>query len=156
MNCILSGESMHEETETLQEKAYDYFLEHVLNNPISTFVITILLAIVVCAIFSKIIVSSDSKGNDEFIKSLDEKVKRYEKQLQAHTSISNNTEHKIMSKDAEINNLKQQNELLKAQLKERDSFLETQFAILSSLVREKNGESHSEVKETQIEQSEIS
>lgn len=134
MECLMSGESINQDV-SVQDEIYDFFLERILKNPISTFFITILLSIVVCALLSRFISPSSIANKDTLIRSLENKIKNYEQQIQTNNRTSDNAEHKILAKDLEINELKQKMELLQIQLDEKNNTIDKQLTLLASIVQ---------------------
>lgn len=140
MQLIMAGENNR--NQGLQNIMYNFFIFNVLKNPITTFFITILLSIIVCALLSKIISPATVKSKEDAIKSLDADIQKYKQQLQTHIRACNNSEHTIITKDIEIQSLKQQNELLQAQLAERNQVLASELSLLSSLVQQSKRKPH--------------
>lgn len=142
MNEIMLGEDLKENG--IQDIIYKSFLDKVLSNPISTFIITLLFAILACALFSQVLSPSTGTNREDAIKALDNKILKYEQQLQSYLRTNNSSEHKILAQDLEITDLKHKNELLHAQLTERTSIIESELSILSSIIKQNN---HSILKE---------
>lgn len=134
MECLMIGKSINQDID-FQDAIYDFFLERVLKNPISTFLITILLSILVCALLSRFISPSSTANKDNLIRSLENKIKNYEQQIQNNNRTSDNAEHKILAKNIEINELRQKIDLLQLQLDERNNTINKQLTLLTSIVQ---------------------